>query len=122
MDEKERRWVEQKLDAIDRLMDEVRRYLVSATEDGTTVADPGFMTWFKRVGAFLNDVEQAGGRLPASQLLELARKHGYDGRGTAGFYSGAQASLTNHPDGTRELTSFGRQRAKEWRETFGKAA
>jgi hypothetical protein len=120
VDEKERRWVEQRLDAIDRLVNEVRRYL--AVSEEVPAPDPSYMAWFKRVGAFLSDVEQAGGRLPAARLLELARQHGYDGRGTAGFYSGQQASLRKRPDGTRELTPAGRQRAREWRETFGTAA
>ena len=117
MDYSERRWIEQKLNSITRQLDEVRRYL-DAAASGLDVPLDGWVAWFKRVGAFLNDVEEAGGRLSADDVVAIARKHGYDGRGTAGFYSGANASLKWHSDGTREITAAGIGKAKQWREMF----
>ena len=122
MDQRQRQWVEQRLGAIERIVEEVRRYLAAAADAMAPAPEPGFLAALRRMGAFLNDVEQAGGRLSKAQLLALAARHGYDPRGTAGFYSGQQPSLRLHPDGTRELTEAGRQRAREWRETFGQAA
>lgn len=97
---------------MERNISELRAHLIEAQPES------GWMTWFRRSGGFLAAMDQRGGRLHHTEISDLAREHGYDPRGLAGFYGGAQRSLARDGD-DRVLTEIGRRNAEQWRRLFG---
>jgi hypothetical protein len=78
--------------------------------------------WFRRAGAVLNDVDQAGGVVNKEAWREIGLRLGYDPRGLAGFYTGSDPSMRRDPDtDERLLTERGRLEAENWRRLFENA-
>jgi hypothetical protein len=76
--------------------------------------------WFRRAGAVLNDVDQAGGVVDKETWREIGLRAGYDPRGLAGFYTGSDPSMRRDPDSDeRFLTERGHLEAENWRRLFG---
>jgi len=104
---------------IERLLAQIERNVAELREQlSESQPEPGWMVWFRRSGGFLAAMDERGGRLHRTEISRLAREHGYDPRGLAGFYTGDRPSLTLDGD-DRVLTEVGQLHAKEWRHVFG---
>src|SRR5262245_17382428 len=65
----------------------------------------------------LTKVEDAGGAVTPNQWRDMGLACGYDARGLGGFYRGSNASMRSNPNGTRSLTTAG----KNYLNTYGRA-
>lgn len=98
---------------------------LTAVIEGAERADGGrqethWHVWFRRAGAVLNDVDQAGGIVDGKTWRQIGVSLGYDPRGLAGFYTGNDPSMRRDPDSDeRVLTERGRLEAAHWRRLFG---
>src|SRR4051794_17663215 len=87
--------------------------------NGAGPPDTEWHRWFKRAGAILNHVDEAGGSVRAEVWRELAPLYGYQSRGLAGFYSGNDPTMVRDPvTDERRLTERGKLEAANWRRLF----
>lgn len=75
--------------------------------------------WFRRAGAVMNEVDEAGGVVDKDKWKEIGIRHGYDPRGLAGFYTGHDPSMERDAEtDERKLTARGGIEAQNWRRLF----
>lgn len=105
-----------------RLRDEFAALVEDAERANGGHPETTWYVWFRRAGAVLNDVDQAGGAVDKETWREIGLRLGYDPRGLAGFYTGNDPSMRRDPDSDeRFLTERGRLEAANWRRLFGGA-
>jgi hypothetical protein len=95
----------QELEDLEKRLRRLRIEMLNSGADGELDPTLRQLTFIK---AFVDH----GGRLTAAQVSEAARDAGYDPRGTAGFYRGAEPFLVSDGD-KRKLTAAGRGWFKE---------
>jgi len=104
-----------------RIRDELNEIIAEAEASSDDVADTAYNKWFKRAGAVLNHVDEAGGEVRPEVWRTIGEHYGYDPRGTAGFYSGRDPSMRRDPvTDMRVLTERGQLEAQNWRRLFAK--
>jgi hypothetical protein len=102
-----------------KLRDELTALIDSAEGSNGEHPETTWHRWFRRAGAVLNDVDQAGGVVDKETWREIGLRLGYDPRGLAGFYTGNDPSMRRDPDSDeRRLTERGRLEAANWRRLF----
>jgi hypothetical protein len=103
-----------------KLRDELTSLIDGVEKTNGTQQESHWHVWFRRAGAVLNDVDQAGGAVDKETWRQIGLRLGYDPRGLAGFYTGSDPSMHRDPDSDqRILTERGRLEAANWRRLFG---
>jgi hypothetical protein len=102
-----------------RIRDDLDEVIREADESKPQAPDTEWHRWFRRAGAVLNHVDQAGGSVRPEVWRTLADHYGYDPRGLAGFYTGRDPSMRRDPNtDERVLTERGKIEAANWRRLF----
>jgi hypothetical protein len=83
--------------------------------------EPGWTREQLRIGAVLNDVLKAGGRLTVDEWRQIGLDRGYDPRGLSGFFTGRVPSMRSEGN-DRVLTDRGRREAEDWRRLYPEAS
>lgn len=111
---------EKLLQRLKRIRLEIDEIIEVAERAAGSIPDTAWHRWFKRSGAVLNHVDQAGGSVRPEVWRAIAGHYGYDPRGLAGFYSGRDPSMIrDRSTDDRILTERGKIEAQNWRRLFG---
>lgn len=103
-----------------KLRDELSAIIDGAERSNGEHQESHWHVWFRRAGAVLNEVDQAGGVVDRETWRQIGLRLGYDPRGLAGFYTGNDPSMRRDPKSDeRLLTERGRLEAANWRRLFG---
>lgn len=108
------------LRALKKMRDELTSLIDDAEQSNGGHPETTWHIWFRRAGAVLNEVDQAGGKVDKETWRGIGLGLGYDPRGLAGFYTGNDPSMRRDPHSDeRRLTERGHLEAANWRRLFG---